>query len=102
MASGAERPAGEVHRLVEARGGVGEGRVGPQRVDDLLPVQPPIRRQRQKLDEVGRRTATPMRRVDHHTVDANCEAAEECDLVSGRGHEPVLPPESERPRSTTT
>ena len=60
----AERPPGEVHRLVQAGRGLGDGGVGPQRLDHLLAVEAPVRREREQLDEVGRRPPAPVRRVD--------------------------------------
>lgn len=89
----AEGAACVVGRLVQARRGVGDGDLGPQQVDHLLPVQPVAGAEGEQLDEGGR-VATRPGAVRHGlATDPHGEPAQQVDLhpVGPTGHGTLLP-----------
>ena len=72
--------AGEVGGLVQPGRGLVDGQVGPQRVDDLLAVQPSPGAQRQQLDQRGGVAPIPGAGRDGPAVPSHLECPQQFDL----------------------
>jgi hypothetical protein len=77
--SGAQGAPGVVRRRVQARRGLVDQQIRPQRVDDLLAPHSPARLQREQLHQGCGRPAAPLLRVHRAAVDDDLEAAQQAD-----------------------
>ncbi len=81
-----------MHHLAEVAGGRDRVQLGPQRVDDLVAMEPVTRRQGQHLHKGLRLAPTPVDLVDNPLADADSEAPQQLDrhrrlLLTDGGHE---------------
>ena len=85
-----ERPAGDVHGLVQVVRGPARLVFGPQQVDHLAAVQRASRGERQQLDERARLPQPPGALRNQLAVDRGRETAEEPDLDAHRSDSTTL------------